>query len=282
MRGWLGVQRFLHDSEYGIDFLRNGRKIELSSTDLFDWNDGEKVESRVPDRRSHATGAASSVRSILTTAASTIQKIRFDRNDPSWDEMVKILRGNGPLRPDKAADLGSGQNNTPLFLLFQAFRRSSPKPKVAGCYAKLLVVKDNVQAEEMARKFYDGVGEFQPDTKWYELVEEEDRKLLNEDSDSPDGEDDPLIDDIVGPVPRPASTCAPAPAPVIVRTPIASLSREFLSDETGLRWNVVASRAERRDPLLGNEPPLVPRNTRAREFSSSSWIRSIRFSNPRP
>jgi hypothetical protein len=86
----------------------------------------------------------------------------------------------------------AGQNNTPLFLLFQAFRRSSPKPKVAGCYAKLLVVKDNAQAEEMAWKFYDGVSDFQPDTKWYELVEEEDRKLLREDSDGP-GDDDPII-----------------------------------------------------------------------------------------
>ena len=75
---------------------------------------------------------------------------------------------------------------------------------------KLLVVKDNVQAEEMARKFYDGVGEFQPDTKWYELIEEEDRKLLKEDSET-SGEDDLLIDDITGPAPGPQ---APASAPV--------------------------------------------------------------------
>jgi hypothetical protein len=255
VRGWLGVQRFLHDSEYGIDFLRNGRKIELSSTDLFDWNDEEKVEREYPiDDPRHRGRIVGEIH--IDHCRVNYTKDRFDRNDPSWDEMVKILRGEGPLRPDKAADLGSGQNNTPLFLLFQAFRRSSPKPKVAGCYAKLLVVKDNVQAEEMARKFYDGLGEFQPDTKWYELVEEEDRKLLREDSDGPGGGDNPIIDDITGPAPGPQAP-APAPAPIIVRTPIASLSREFLSDETGLRWNVVATRAERRDPLLVNGQPWV-------------------------
>jgi hypothetical protein len=255
VRGWLGVQRFLHDSEYGVDFLRNGRKIELSSTDLFDWNDGERVEREYPiDDPRHRGRIVGEIH--VDHCRVNYTKDRFDRNDPSWDEMVKILRGEGPLRPDKAADLGAGQNNTPLFLLFQAFRRSSPKPKVAGCYAKLLVVKDNAQAEEMARKFYDGVGEFQPDTKWYELVEEEDRKLLREDTEGPGGEDDPIIDDITGPAPGPQAP-APAPPPIIVRTPIASLSREFLSDETGLRWNVAASRAERRDPLLANGQPWV-------------------------
>ena len=216
VRGWLGIQRFLHDSEYGIDFLRNGRKIELSSTDLFDWNDGEKVEREYPiDDPRHRGRIVGEIH--VDHCRVNYTKDRFDRNDPSWDEMVKILRGEGPLRPDKAADLGSGQNNTPLFLLFQAFRRSSPKPKVAGCYAKLLVVKDNAQAEEMARKFYDGVGEFQPDTKWYELIEEEDRKLLREDADGPGGEDDPIIDDITGPAPGPQAP-PPAPAPIIVRT----------------------------------------------------------------
>ena len=96
-------------------------------------------------------------------------KDRFDRNDPRGTRWSGFFAGKARFAPTRPPTSAAGQNNTPLFLLFQAFRRSSPKPKVAGCYAKLLVVKDNVQAEEMARKFYDGVGEFQPDTKWYEL-----------------------------------------------------------------------------------------------------------------
>ena len=41
IRGWVGVQRYLHNTEFGIDFIRNGRKIEIANKDLFKWNDGE-------------------------------------------------------------------------------------------------------------------------------------------------------------------------------------------------------------------------------------------------
>ena len=105
-------------------------------------------------------------------------KDRFDRNDPAWEDMLRIVRGEGPLRPDKARELGCGENPSPLFRLYQTFRRSSPKPKVAGAYAKLLVVLDNEQAGAMARSFYAGEQEYQTDEKWYALVEEADRQLL--------------------------------------------------------------------------------------------------------
>jgi hypothetical protein len=251
VRGWLGLQRYLHDSDYGIDFLRNGRKIELASKDLFHWSDGETVDPEYPvDDPRHRGRIVGEIH--VDHCRVNYTKDRFDRNDPAWEEMVRIIRGEGPLRPDKAADLGYGQNNAPLFLLFQAFRRSSPKPKIAGCYAKLLVVKNNEQAEEMAKKFYDGVGEYQPDSKWYELIEEEDTKLLTEQPINPTDPDDTLVTDITGPAAAPPS--APAPPPP-ARATIPSLTREYLSDETGLRWDVIASRAERRDPLLCDGRP---------------------------
>ena len=92
--------------------------------------------------------------------------------------MVSVIRGAGPLRPDKAEGLGFSSNASPLFRLFQLFRRSSPKTKVAGCYAKLLIVQDNERAEDMAKKFHDGDPAFQTDTKWWELVQEQDHQLL--------------------------------------------------------------------------------------------------------
>src|SRR6202008_2631195 len=35
--GGLGVQRYYDENDYGIDFLRNGRKIEVASRELFNW-----------------------------------------------------------------------------------------------------------------------------------------------------------------------------------------------------------------------------------------------------
>jgi hypothetical protein len=267
VRGWLGIQRYLHDSDYGIDLVRNGRKIELANKDLFNWYDGETVDPEYPiDDPRHRGRIVGEIH--LDHCRVNYTKDRFDRNDPAWDEMIRLLRGEGPLRPDRAAELGFGQNNTPLFLLFQAFRRSSPKPKIAGCYAKLLIVKDNAQAEELAKKFHDGIAEYQSDQKWYELVEEEDRKLLTGPPTPPD-DDDSLIDDITGtpPPPTPPAPTPPVPQPPPPqRTPMPSLTREYRNDETGLRWEVIAKQADRRDPDLAPGQPWSLKYTSAGTF----------------
>ncbi len=53
VHGWMGVQRYLSNSEYGVDFIRNGRKIEISSRELFVWHsdDGEEPEYPIDDPR---------------------------------------------------------------------------------------------------------------------------------------------------------------------------------------------------------------------------------------
>ena len=173
VHGWLGVQRFLSNSDYGIDFIRNGRKIEIGNRDLFVWHadNGEEPEYPIDDPR-HRGRIVGEVH--LDHCRVTYTKDRFDRNDPAWEDMLRIVRGEGPLRPDKARELGFGPNDSPLFQLFQAFRRSSPKPKVAGAWGRLLIVRDNDLAEQMAKRFHAGDPEYQDDIKWWTLVEEED------------------------------------------------------------------------------------------------------------
>ena len=39
VHGWIGLQRYLSSTDYGIDLLRNGRKIEIANRDLFRWHD---------------------------------------------------------------------------------------------------------------------------------------------------------------------------------------------------------------------------------------------------
>ena len=258
VHGWLGVQRFLSNSEYGIDFIRNGRKIEISNRDLFVWSsdNGEEPEYPIDDPRNRGRLVGEI---HLDHCRVTYTKDRFDRNDPAWDEMVRIVRGDGPLRPDKARELGIGLNDSPLFQLFQTFRRSSPKPKVAGSWARLLIVGNNELAEQMAKKFHAGDPEYQEDTKWWKLVEEEDRKLLtgtgttgDEDDDleefGDEGEEDP---------PEESDLPEPAPKPKPAhRIQLASLSREFRHDRSNQRWEVRAWAVENSDPDLGEE--VVP------------------------
>jgi hypothetical protein len=37
LKGWVGIQRYADPNDFGIDFIRNGRKILISNRDLFSW-----------------------------------------------------------------------------------------------------------------------------------------------------------------------------------------------------------------------------------------------------
>lgn len=248
--GWLGIQRYLSTNDYGIDFLRHGRKIEIANKELFSWQNGEVPELEYPiDDPRHRGRIVGELH--LDHCRAVYTKDRFDRNDPAWEDMIKIVRGEGPLRPDKAAELGVGQNTSPLYLLFQAFRRSNPKSRVAGDYARLLVVPDNDMAEEMADKFYAGDPEFQTDGKWWTLVEEADRKQLTPNPTPAAGTAGGGLDDF-GAAPggaaadKPASEAPNAPP----RVAIPSLSRQYRDEATEQKWNVKAFRADKTDPDL--------------------------------
>lgn len=266
--GWLGIQRYLDQSEFGIDFIRNGRKIEIANKDLFSWNDGENEEREYPidDQRNRGRIVGEI---HIDHCRVSYAKDRFDRADPTWEEMVRLIRGEGPLRPEKAKDLGYAPNESPLFQLFKAFRRTSPQSKTAGAYARILIVKDNNRAVEMATAFHDGNPDYRDDTKWWELVEAADRDLLygqgtgstgggsGASSSGAGGQLPPgLLDDTPGPAePTPQSAPeAPEPLPPARQhTPV--LSRRYLHAPTGLKWNVIAFEVNADDPDLPAESP---------------------------
>lgn len=254
IHGWLGVQRFLHERSFGIDFLRNGRKIEIGNKELFTWaaDDGrEENEYPIDDPRDRGRIVGEV---HLDHCRVTYTKDRFDRTDPAWEDMVKAVRGEGPLRPEKANDLGfRGENLSPLFVLYQGFRRSNPKTKKQGGWTRLLVVPENERAQQMAERFFDGDPEYQTDAKWFALVEEADRQVLN----PPRPDDEPPEDWWDGgpqpPPPTGAPTDAPQTPPPPARREIASLTTEYIEDNTELRWNVVAFEVGQDDPALGTD-----------------------------
>ena len=269
--GWLGIQRYLDQSEFGIDFIRNGRKIEIGNKDLFLWNDGETEEREYPIDDPRNRGRIVGEIHIDHCRVS-YAKDRFDRTDPAWDEMQLVIRGEGPLRPEKAKDLGYNLNESPLFQLFKAFRRSSPKSKAAGAYARILIVKDNVRSLEMVEAFNDGKHEYQDDSKWWELVEAADRELLfgagrtgagggqtssGGDEPLPSGliDDEPSNDDDTGSEPEPISPTEPEKPLPPPRSKAPLLSRLYSHVGTSIKWNVVAYSVEENDPELPSDAP---------------------------
>jgi hypothetical protein len=275
VHGWVGLQRYLNESSFGVDFIRNGRKIEIGNRDLFYWrdpnSDAEELEYPIDDPRNRGRFVGEI---HLDHCRVTYMKDRFDRTDPAWAEMVGILRGEGPLQPQKASGLGYANNASPLFRLFQVFRRSSPpNARVAGGWANVLVVRDNDEAERMAKKFHEGEAEYQTDAKWWDLVVAEDNKLLTPGAGGGGGTG-PGIPGFGGGGGGGSGTSGgggttggggsgpttgtsggrgrgtPPPPP---RTAIPQLTRQYLHDASGVRWDVKAFDVQSTDPDLEGE-----------------------------
>ena len=188
VHGWLGIQRYLDRNDYGIDILRNGRKIEIGNKDIFKWfdenADSEEIEYPIDDPRDRGRIVGEV---HLDHCRVTYTKDRFVREDTTWGEMVKIVRGTTPLRPEIARGMGAGENASPLYRLFQAFRRSNPHNRRAGGWDRILVVPDNDRATAMARKFDAGEIDYETDLNWWELIVEAEADVLR--GETPPGTD---------------------------------------------------------------------------------------------
>lgn len=257
VHGWIGLQRYADTVEFGLDFIRNGRKIEISSKDLFIWRgeNGDEPEYPIddPSRRGRFVGEIH-----IDHCRVNFAKERFDRSDPAWEEMVRLIRGEGPLRPEKARELGHTGNTSPLFKLYKAFRRMRPHSSVAGGWRRLLVVPDNGIAKEFAQKFYDGHPDYQEDAQWWRLIEEAERKSLTTPETPPEdgGEDEGLPEGLLdGPAAHPPhiddAPSDPAPAPPDLRAQrreAPSLSRNYVYAPAGQTFAVRAFECVAGDP----------------------------------
>jgi hypothetical protein len=166
VHGWLGVQRYLDDSEYGIDFLRNGRKILIDDKTLFTWEDFDTGEADLEYPLEVPNGQGRLVGEIhLDHVQVDYQKTDFKRETPEWREAVVHLRGEGPMREKKARQRGYPDNDSPLGRLFKAFQRNDPG-------LRFLIPGDGYHAlHEAAREwgnlFHSGIPEYQSDERWY-------------------------------------------------------------------------------------------------------------------
>jgi hypothetical protein len=262
VRGWVGIQRYMHETDYGLDLIRNGRTIELGNQDLFLWREGDNTQIEYPiddpRKRGRFVGEIH-----IDHCRVSYTKDRFERDDPAWLEMLRVVRGEGPLLPQKAKSLGYGANTSPLYKLFQAFRRSSPQGK-NGLWSRIFVVKDNDRAIEMASKFQENDPEYLDDEKWFQLVEEQDKAVLGGSAPTTPGGAAPAPADIPpGFIDPPTATAAPAagepqpaePAPVAPRQPIFELTRKYVHPTYRVEYDVQGFVVAPNDPELGPGHP---------------------------
>lgn len=268
LRGWVGLQRYLDKNEFGFDLIRNGRKIEIGNKELFNWVEGDGVEIEYPidDPRSRGRFVGEI---HLDHCQVNYTKNRFERDDPAWSEMVRAVRGDGPLRPTAARQQGYSNNDSPLYKLFQAFRRSSPQGK-NGLWSRVLVVQDNDRAQQMAVEYAKDEAEYLSDDRWWQLVQEQDIKVLGggtgdppaavpegfldpqpTDTGSPTDEGEPAA----SPTPAPATPAPPPPPP---RRSVHELSRKYVHPTYRVEYEIQASAVEQSDPdLPAGQPWLI-------------------------
>jgi hypothetical protein len=267
IRGWIGLQRYLDETEYGIDFVRNGRKIEIGCKDLFVWSDGEvsEVEYPIDDPRNRGRFVGEI---HIDHCRVSYTKDRFERDDPAWDEMMRIIRGDGPLQPMKAKQRGYGENRSALFKLFQAFRRSSPQGK-NGLWSRIMVVKDNERARQMAEAFANNEVEHLTDERWWQLVEEQDREILGDTGTPPGGETtttgggdvppgflDPGASGGQPPKGDPTQPPSPEPRPTF-RRPLHELTRKFSHPTYRVEYEIQGFAVESEDRDLPAGSPWL-------------------------
>ena len=191
IHGWVGIQRYLHASEYGIDFLRNGRKIVTYDKDVFFWLDPDGP-SDSPEKEYPTEVPADKGRIIgeihLDHVPVHYMKDRFDTADRSWKSAITFLRGSGPLKPQLAKQHGYPENDSPIGKLFRGFRRNDPGYKYLAPGDGTSAI--NQQAHDWGLKFTRGDTDYQEDTKWWEAVvyHEEQKSAKNTPSTPPTGE----------------------------------------------------------------------------------------------
>jgi hypothetical protein len=168
--GWVGIQRYLHGSDFGIDFIRNGRKILLRDLTLFRWDDPDdptgRGEVEYPIELPRAGRIVGEIH--VDHVRVNYQKNAFEYDTPEWKKVVRVLRGDGPLRPKIARRFGYGSNNSPLARLFTGYRTNEAglKDLVPGDDKVAL----HERAREWADKFRKGDPDYQTDERWYQAA----------------------------------------------------------------------------------------------------------------
>lgn len=171
LTGWLGIQRYADPNDFGIDFIRNGRKILISDKSLFQYENpitGQK-EIQYPVELGTSVGGRIIGELNVDYLLPTYQKNDFDRSDTSWLQTVEALCGVGPFLPKSRKSLGfTEQNNSPLCLLVNAYRRIDKGTKC--------LFAPNDVSKRYAAEFRKGSRDYIDDTLWWKAAQEEDQK----------------------------------------------------------------------------------------------------------
>ena len=176
VKGWIGLQRFFDEEKYGIDLIRNGRIIRTFDKSIFYWNaddlDIEDAEKEYPIDGSHGGRFVGELE--IDFVQVDFQKKSFVKTSKDWNQVLRVIRGDGPIRPRIAKSRNFPINESSLAKLFNAFRGDDPGienfvPRNPSNVKRGIYQSDS-RIKELKYKFFENERDFQDDEKWYELL----------------------------------------------------------------------------------------------------------------
>lgn len=165
LTGWIGVQRYGDVSDYGIDFIRNGRKILMADKRLFEFTNPETglKDVEYPVDLGSTYGGRIVGELNVDYLIPTYQKNEFLPSGNAWQLTYDAVHGAGPMQRKNRVKLGyDGENPSVMTLMCTAFRRPE-----AG--TENLCVRNDM-ARQMAQRFYAHDPDYQSDEKWFVLA----------------------------------------------------------------------------------------------------------------
>ena len=181
VKGWIGIQRFDDETEFGIDLIRNGRAIRISEKNaFFEFVDDLKRVTKdypIDSQYGRIIGEVS-----LDFVPVDFLKQDFQRSSDEWQRAMDFLRGASSLQPTKP---GADTNDSILFKLYQGYRRVRNFGK-ADMYMGYWDAETNSArriSRDVEKEYYDKFKQRIPgyydDTEWWKRVEEADEKPLD-------------------------------------------------------------------------------------------------------
>lgn len=171
LRGWIGIQRYSDPSDFGIDFIRNGRKILVADKSIFGFEnpDTGTFVPEYPVELGSTIGGRIVGELNVDYLVPTYQKNGFDTTDRAWRVTIEAVRGAGPILPKKRRTFEyDGENTSPLGLLVNAYRRTDPGTKNLSLQTGT--------ARKFLEEFKKNTPEYLLDDKWYRAAQEADRE----------------------------------------------------------------------------------------------------------
>lgn len=180
--GWVGIQRFDSDTEFGVDLIRNGRAIKAGEKSaVFEFVDEFKHTIKDYPIDSQYGRIVGEIH--LDFVPVDFLKQDFQRSSVEWQKAMSFIRGNSSLQPSQP---GAAENTSPIFRLYQGYRRVRQFGRGdmymgywdADSRSAKRISRDT--EKEYYEKFKQKLPGYYDDSEWWKLVENADQPPVEE------------------------------------------------------------------------------------------------------